>query len=220
MSDPGSDYLAVCQSAYDLTRELAILKDRDIGFEILLTPPRLKPPIMLIGYQPGNAKRDMPVREARNKGFEKTWPQSNTIVDGSYLLAQRLREIFQEDPDLLARSVALNAVFIRHVDVQGYEKVYSRSARKEILQFCLGHVKSIVDALEPARLMIIGLGTLSLFDRNATSIQKSSTTARTISRRGRVFGREALAVPHLSGSRITREDRLEIKDAVLKYCAV
>lgn len=217
MSEP-SDHLAVCQRAYDATRDHPLLKDPAIGFEILLTPPRPKPPLLLIGYQPGNGKRDMPIQVARDRGFEKTWPQSNTVVDGSYLLARRLREIFQEKPDLLARSVALNAVFIRHVDVQSYEKAYSRSAREEILQFCLGHVKSIIDALEPARILVIGLGTLSLFDRNGTPAQKSSTTARTISKPGKVFGRESLAVPHLSGSRITREDRLEIKNAVLNYC--
>lgn len=210
MSGP-SDHLAVCQRAYDSTRGLPLLKDPKVGFEILLTPPRLEPPIMLIGYQLGNGKRDMPIQVARDRGFEKTWPQSNTVVDGSYLLARRLREIFQEKPDLLARSVALNAVFIRHVDVQGYEKAYSRSAREEILRFCLGHVKSIIDALEPARILVIGLGTLSLFDRNGTPAQKSGTTTRIISRSGKVFGRGALAVPHLSGSRITREDRLETR---------
>lgn len=213
-----NDHLTVCQRAYDSTRELPVLKDPAIGFEILLTPPRRKPPLLLIGYQPGNAKSDMPIEEARNRGFEKTWPSTHTIVDGKYRLAARLRALFEEAPDTLRESVALNAIFIRHRDVEGYHKAYSQSTRDDIQQFCLGHVKNITEGLDPQHVLVIGLSTFALFDENPSADHKSETTKRSLYKRGHVFGREALAIPHLSGSRITREDFSEIKRAVLEYC--
>lgn len=206
--DTPEPLIALCRDIYTETKRLRILADPSIGFEVLLTPPRFRPPIMFVGYQPGNGARDMPVREARERGYED-WPQHNDLVCGASKLAKQLRRMF--GCQLLSECVAVNAIFIRWRSVTEYQRDVPRQTRDEIEVFCRAKVEDMVAAMEPKRLVVVGLDTL---DRLGT---RPASSGRTLTTEGWAFGRKVLATMHLSGARITTAERDLIAQRVLEF---
>ena len=208
--DPQRSIITLCQDVYAQAKRLPILADPSIGFEVLLTPPRYRPPILFVGYQPGNGAKDMSVQKARDCGYED-WPQRNDLLCGNSRLAYWLQTMFGRER--LSECVAMNAIFIRWRSVAEYQRAVPRKSRKEIERFCLGKVEAMVAAMKPERIVVIGFSTLdhlgSRTDRGAGG--------RKLTIEGQVFGRKVLATQHLSGARISNEERRSIAKRVLDF---
>lgn len=200
---------STCEAAYVATRTLALLRDnQSLGFEILMGPPRHRPLIAFIGYQPGEWK--MSVAEARAGGFETRWPAANTYLVGEWRLAKRLRDMFGND--FISQCIGLNAIFVRARSVKEYHRTVSRADRRAVTKFCLEHVRQMLDAMEPRLVVVIGISTLELFGSSEPDLR--SPTGRVLTRKGLVHGRDAIATLHLSGARIARDDAGAIAERI------
>jgi len=198
-----------CAAVYAETRELPLLKANPaLGFEILMGPPRHRPQVAFIGYQPGDGA--MTIQQARQAGYEQRWPSENEYLTQPYLLARRLRGMFGNE--LLKQCVGLNAIFLRAQSISIYNSLVSRRDRRVAQAFCLDQVRVLLDVMEPRSVVAIGFSTLSLFGGGQADLHGEA--GRVLTKTGEVFGRPALATLHLSGARIARGDLARIAERV------
>lgn len=208
----------VCCRIYDETREFYFselkpaLKD-DPGYQILYGPPLFQTPVLFVGYQPGNGTKN-PFEE-REYGTEDGWPERSEFVTECWPLAMALRRIFNKD--FIEKCVGTNVIFVRASDVKTYGK-FDKNLRAKIREFCKPRVELMVKAIQPKLIVAIGLATLDLFGPSEETLRGAAHGARgkssALIKKGKIAGREALAVMHLSGARIPRQDRKAIADSL------
>ncbi len=141
--------------------------------------------------------------EERAYGSEDRWPPKSEYVTECWTLAKRLREMFGEE--FIERCVGLNAIFIRAHSMKNYSEL-DRAHRSKIEEFCLPHVETMVNAIQPKLVVAIGFATLDLLDVDVVGTTKNEK-GRVLTKRGEIFGRDALGVLHLSGAWISKQDR-------------
>jgi hypothetical protein len=200
----------LCLDIYAETRQFCSATNiPGMGFEILMGPPFREPPIAFIGYQPGEWK--LSPEEARLEGYEDGWVTNCChYADQTWPLARRLQEMF--GPRLLEQCVGLNAIFVRAANIASYNATVPKSVRHSISDFCLPQVQRLLDVIAPKTIFVIGHRTLDLFGGGTPST--TSVKGRHLIKTGTVFGRKALAMIHLTGGRISREDRSTITTAL------
>ena len=113
-----------------------------------------------------------------------------------------MRQLFKRE--LLECCCGVNAIFVRSRSALDYRRDYSRPVRAEVARFCLDRVASLVRAMEPQKLVVIGHGTLRLFGRTEAGLR--SAAGRVLTRTGHVAGRPAVSVLHLTGAHIASQD--------------
>lgn len=196
----------VCSDIYRETREFAPIASKpDLGFEILMTPPIANPQLAFVGYQPGfGAKHESP-EIWRSQSYENSWPLSNEYLIKNWRLATTLRKMFA--PELLERSIGLNAVFLRSRNINQYKKI-DASTRKQIEKFSLERADRILQAARPKTVVIIGFQTLDLFSelQPVSNDYVVRDSKRRIAQIGTLHGIRAVGVPHLTGSRGLSDD--------------
>ncbi len=180
------------------------------GFQILYGPPLVDAPILFIGYQPGRGLKSP--EEERQYGSEDRWPSVCEYATEDWTLAKNLRLMFPRE--LLERCVGLNAIFVRSPNTQHYRSNLDTRLRREIARFCLANVTRMVEALRPKLVVVLGFETLSLFGES-TPLLRSETSRRVLAKTARVAGRQAVGTLHLSGARISRQDREAIASHIL-----
>jgi hypothetical protein len=185
---------------------------RELGFEVLLGPPHESPPIAFIGYQPSQGK--LTAEQARAEEYEDHWPPVCEYATKNWPLACVMKKMFGEQ--LLEKCVGLNAIFVRVRSIPSYTKEVPASTRALIETFCLDQVKRMVNAIDPMRVIIIGFATAQLFDKQWRP-RLVSPNGRILMREGSVFGRDAIATLHLTGSWISTADRESIAKACLAF---
>ena len=121
-----------------------------------------------------------------------------------------MRQLFGRE--LPERCCGVNAIFIRSPSMRDYRRDYSGQVRAEVASFCLDRVASLVRAMEPQNIVVIGHATLRLFGSTEAGLR--SATGRVLTRTGRVTGRPALAVLHLTGARISLQDLVAVRAEV------
>ena len=90
--------------------------------------------------------------------------------------------------------------------------------RAKIKGFCLPRVGQIIEAVDPLKIVVIGLNTLKLFKRFGESvIDLTNEEGRTLTTVGQIVGRRAIATLHLSAAYISNPDRDRIRDLVLEW---
>jgi hypothetical protein len=200
----------ICRGIYEETRQYAPITNlSEMGFEILLGPPFPQPPIVFIGYQPGEGT--LSAAQSRLKGYEDHWiTDACQLALEDWVLAKKLQRMF--DRELLANCVGLNAIFVRAKNIGAYNSRVPIRVRREIQQFCLNRVERILDSISPKLILVIGLQTLELFGGGTTSV--TGTNGRVLMKSGKVFNRKAHAMLHLSGCRIASGDREAINAAI------
>jgi hypothetical protein len=185
----------------------------DVGFQILYGPPYPKAPILFLGYQPGRGCKT-PLEE-RAYGSERRWPPRSEYATECWPLARRLRDML--GTECIERCVGLNAIFIRADSIEIYRRDFDRTLRDEIKAFCLPLVVKMVKAIQPGTIVAIGLETLELFG-GGKPCRKGTNGDRVLTRTGTIAGCNALGVLHLSGARISRQDRETIATDIRTFC--
>jgi hypothetical protein len=172
-----------------------------LGFKILYGPPFANPPLLFLGYQPGGDKED--------KINEKSeWPSNCEYATESWPLARQMQKMFGKET--LEKSVGINAIFFRAPSVEKYKEI-NPELRKRISNYCIPQVKQIIRAIKPQKIVAIGLDTLMLFDTSTTDIKNEK--GRTIAKLAQIAGYPTIGTLHLSGARISNEDR----DLIAQY---
>ena len=195
----------LCQRIYSETR--ARFGARPLGFRVLYGPPVYRPPVFFIGYQPGGGpkRKDAHLQEVQMQGY----PDEFDYASGKWLLARRAQDIW--GTDLLQRCCGSNLIFPRAETKKNWRATTDAEFRLSAEAFGREKLQQLIDAMQPEKLVVIGTTTLRELEKaevNLTSPKK----ARTLIRRGEVFGFEAEAVIHLSGAHISTGDLALIRD--------
>ena len=194
----------ICRQLYTDTkyfyRKISKGRKDDPGFQILYGPPFFHAPVLFIGYQPGKGCKT--ALEERAYGAEDRWPPKSEYATECWPLAKRLREMLGKE--FIEKCVGTNAIFVRANSIADYENV-SRGLRTEIEEFCRTQIKEMVGAIEPKLIVAIGFATLDLFGGGGAG--GTGDRGRVLTKTGKIFGRDALGVLHLSGALISKRDR-------------
>ncbi len=204
-----------CQEIY---REARIFFDKiafspNYGFKILNGPPLYRAPILFVGYQPGGGSEDGEWEKSR--GAEDRWPAACEYATESWILAKNMQRMFGQP--YLAQCVGMNAIFLRAPHIDEYKRDFDKSLREQVERFCLAKVAQIIEAIDPVKIVAIGLDTLKLFGESTVDLVSDGEKQRPLTRVGKIAGRPAIATLHLSGAYISNLDRDRIRDRVLAW---
>lgn len=173
-------------------------------------PPVHQTPFLFIGYRRGGGADDF--KYETHLGSHLTWPPESEYATASWSLARHMRNMFHPAVNL-ERCVGLNAIFLRCPNITEYTQNLDTETRQKVERFCLERVHRIIDAIDPQKIVTIGFSTLKLF--GGTEPHAINAKGRVLTRGGQIGGRGAIAMLHLSGARISKEDRARIRDSVL-----
>lgn len=209
-NDPQHKADDVCRRIYGETKKFYHELQQDLkgdpGYQILYGPPLFRTPVLFIGYQPGKGTKT-PVEE-REYGNEDRWPEKSEFVTECWPLAMALRRIFKRD--FIETCVGTNAIFVRANDIKTYGG-FDNKLRARIKEFCKLRVEQMVKAIQPKLTVAIGLATLELFGPSEEILRGDARgtdgKGRVLVRKGIIAGCKALGVMHLSGARISKQDR-------------
>jgi hypothetical protein len=177
------------------------LGDADYGFKILYAPPKQKAPILFIGYQPGGGAKD------RNDKEHVEWPNQCEYAVKEWKLAKKMQKVWGATQ--LAHCTGLNTFFFRSPSDRVWKSV-PRPLRKEMEDFCREKVDKLVQALEPRRIVFIGLGNFNQTIKNASDALRGEGNDQLLIRAGYFDDIPAYGVLHLSGARIRKSHFLAI----------
>jgi hypothetical protein len=188
-----------CKAVYRETRDFYAgiepwLGDRAYGFKILYGPPRLAPPVLFIGYQPGGKEKE--------PGEQDCWPDRIDYAVKRWPLAKKLRQVFSLDE--LDQCNGFNALFVRARNMAEYRKL-DCDVLEKIDAHCRPRVADFVAWMRPKLIVIIGVATGEIL-----GLAERDPVLPTI-RRGSFAGAPAIAVPHLVSAHLTREQREAVK---------
>jgi hypothetical protein len=170
------------------------------GYKILYGPPHQGAPILFIGYQPGGSAPE---------AGDQSWPSmcSYATAGNKWALSRKMHQVFGYE--LLAQCCGLNAIFVRAPNEVTYRREFNNGVRAAIEKFCLEQVNHLVQAINPQKIVVIGLATLDLFGGGKPVLRNAK--GRVLVTQGQIAGRTAFATLHLSGARISNEDLNAIK---------
>lgn len=202
----------ICQNTYREAKlfygEISEGRKDDCGFQILYGPPYFQAPFLFLGYQPGRGIKS-PAQE-RIDGSEDRWPSRSEYATEDWPLARCLRNLFGQE--FIERCVGLNAIFIRSNNIDEYQRQFDCALRTRIESFCLSRVEQMVDAIQPLGIVAIGFASLDLFGSSIEN--KVSEKGRVLTKLGKIAGRNALGVLHLTGAYISKQDRETIASEI------
>jgi hypothetical protein len=115
----------------------------------------------------------------------------------------------------LAHCVGMNAIFLRSPTAGDYKRDFDKTTRAKIEGFCFARVGQIIEAINPLKIVAIGLDTLKLFGPTMADLKNEK--GRTLTAVGKIAGRRAIATVHLSGARLSNADLDLIRDRVLAW---
>jgi hypothetical protein len=203
MADDNAE--AICREVYQETRDFYADKEGHLGqdaqgFGILHGPPVVNAPFLFLGYQPGGAK------ESGYPDQHMRWPEKCVYPTAAWPLAKQLRLVWSTQT--LAECTGLNAIFFRARSAREWSKV-EEGLRGEMEGFSRKQAERIVRALAPQRIVIIGLNTFRMLTAGGIALRGASENI--LVRDGELWGVPAFGIVHLSGARVSREDRDQLK---------
>ena len=204
-----TDIFAVCRQIYEQTHALyerlqPQFMGRGHGIKILGSPPRERPDIMFIGYQPGgNFENDtLERRLAVGENWPEEWPPMVEFAAADWQLAAKMRGLFPIET--LLNSVSLNAIFLRFPKAAIYRQTLNQHARRELESFCMASVRKMIGAMSPVRIVAIGFETADLF--GAAQPVLFGERGNALAKRLLIEGVEATAIIHVTGARVSSLD--------------
>lgn len=166
------------------------------GARILYSPPTRKARVMFVGAQPGGTERKLDIK----------WPDSNEYADAARFLGATLRKMV--DAEILRKyTVGTNVNFFRAPSDKLYRKYVGLKLRHKIQKFCLPRVFRLIDEMDPRTVFCIGFKAFkALHPINEKLEEMRHNKKGILVRTGEIAGRPVVAVPHLTGCRISRVD--------------
>lgn len=180
--------------------------DGACGFSVLSGPPIYRPKLMIIGENPGFGADD------HEPHVERRWPEQSHITDASWILARKLRAIFDtgRHRNLLNTAIQTNFQFFKssYIDKPSRFRWNSLPSllRSELKIFCLHELTGYVRISEPKLILVLGL---DVFDRHASEarpIMRDRSGKRRLLVEGRIFSVPAIGILHPSGAQVANED--------------
>lgn len=175
-------------------------------FSILYGPPIFRPDLLIVGRNPGFDPDDLYDEEIM------TWPRANEYTNKQWLLAKKLRKIFDDagKGSLLARSLGTNQLFFKSKGIERDEsglgwKDNPLAIRRQIETFCSDELSNLIGFLEPRTILTLGL---SVFDEIADPNYPDllSPKNRRLAKFGLSYGMPTIGVIHPTGAQVSNSD--------------
>jgi len=159
-----------------------------------------------MGYQPGggseahhqylHCQENPPdTLEYLNRGQERLWDEIAALIN---------------DDQLLKNCVGMNAIFFRSPTIRAWRNI-DPHLRANLTQFSLDSTRSIVEAMRPRLIIMIGFATMYLFRPRPTCADLYTVDNRVLVKSSELFDIPALAVLHLTGAWIRQPHRVALR---------
>jgi hypothetical protein len=189
-----------------------------LAFGILYGPPRLDPPLLIVGTNPGYDEDD----------DSQTWPSGNLFAiyppppprdQGRWSLARELRKYFMHigQETVLKESVPTNLLFFKSRGIEDWER-NPPAARHRLEEWCSHEVKGLAFKMNPSRILVVGI---TPFEKLAgqTRWEFRGSTRKRLYGTGTVFDKPAMGTIHLTSARprLTPKERLQIEQELARF---
>jgi hypothetical protein len=200
------EHVEVAREIYDEAFNYFSSTPPPYGYKILNSSPLLRPPVLFLSYQPAGKERE---------DYETSWPDvcQHATHHHWWDLPKAMQRIFH--PDLLKQCCGVAAIFVRAPRIADYERDYSKQERIDHADFCIPCVERLVQAIKPQAIVAIGLASLRLF--GPTEPGRRRGNGDPLVETGKVAGRDAISMLHLSGAWISVLNRGKITEDVFAY---
>ncbi|RNJ61507.1 MAG: hypothetical protein EDM03_15505 [Porphyrobacter sp. IPPAS B-1204] len=178
------------------------------GFSVLSGAPIERPPVLIIGANPGFGADD------NQPCVERTWPARSYIQDAQWPLARKVRAIFAEAgrSSDLDRAVQTNFLFfksstIKRADDSRYPwEAVASGVRTKLERWCAREVEELVNVLEPEIVLVLGIAPFDVHAQDARTVLMDRSGRRRLLVAGRIAGRPAIGILHPTGAQVAGED--------------
>jgi len=180
-----------------------------LKFGIFYSPVRYRPALMIVGANPGFDSDD----DTKSPPVENLFYDPKERNEKEWRISARLLKLFQiaGREHNLRYSVVTNLLFFKsrclntHTATgQGWCDNGNPKIRREIEGYCRVKVEQIVNKVDPARILVLGLTTWDRLADEPLKLRASRTKGRgRLAVAGTVFNREALGIAHPTGARIS-----------------
>lgn len=198
------------------------------GIKVFYSSVVVKPPLMIISYQPGGTEKNF--AEEEKTLFEKgdfQLQSFNSYTETSHPMSRKIQNFFNFTGgfELLKTSVVFPLIFFRSPSVTEWRKI-PRLTRIKMEEFSFLKVKEIVNTLQPQRILVLGIETYEQLKDILPPIKKELVLHRRQSNGERMVitsqaGEYKLfAVIHPSGARISTVDWDIIRELFKKEIAL
>lgn len=209
MKDIQDIYDRFNQEAEELGKRCSYIAEN--GTRLLCGPPRPCRPIM-ISLNPGAGEADL----------QQIWPKSWPMYTGYERKISKFSKIFCSIcDDAGVAPDAFNSTYslmFRSDSWGEWEQNVDETTREQARDISTRYLSEIVEALNPPFIYVCGFGAIKLVP--STSVEETVSGRRksgnpfALLKYGSCLGRRMLATPHLSGSRMTKENHQTIAHAL------
>jgi hypothetical protein len=174
------------------------------GYKILYGPLLVEAPLFFLGTQVGGVAADQRANE------RETWPDVTEYATADWMLARKLREVFEVG--FLKRCTGTNINFFRARNAATYKREVPADLRERCEGFSRDCAGRLVKAINPEKIVVIGFDVIKKLkvDRQFVRMEEGV-------QRGNLWGIPAIAVWHLTGTRMTTEQRIVIRRALREF---
>jgi hypothetical protein len=206
--EPGEIAAAIYEETGALYEEIAAhLNGAALGYKVLYGPPMVRPPIFFLGLQVGGVAPDQ-------RGNEReTWPPVTEYATAKWRLAQALQEVFGRE--LLRACTGTNINFFRAPNDKAYREKVAANLRERCEAFSRDRASRLVEAINPYKIVVIGFDVVKKLKVDRQFVRREEGVQR-----GSLWGCPAIAVWHLTGTRMTTEQRLVIRQALREFAGM
>ena len=193
------------------------------GFKVFYGPLMINPELMIISLNPGGSEKSF-INEnylAYKKG-NFSIPLENEYVKMDKPFANKIKEFFQGYENILKNSVVITVLLFRSIGMKEWKKENPKNTRLSMEDYAYDKVKTIITKIKPKKILVIGMGTFKrLKDNNIIPITNeeildSFGTVGKI-KIAKMNQTSIIAIPHLSGVRISDENNNKIKKSFKKF---
>lgn len=179
--------------------------DWEHGVKIFYSPVHSDTDLLLLGFQPGGSGKG-----SEHEGFENgdfSPPKRNQYSHHTWMLAKKMRELFDGNQDVLENCVASNIVFFGSPTTDEWDSLPTET-RSEIEDFCWEQVEGLIERVDPEVILTIGIRTLDqVTDRLKLETQVHQTRGNDRLLASSVdVSPQVVGMIHLTGARISTED--------------
>lgn len=184
----------------------------ELKFGIFYSPVRHRPALMILGANPGFDSDD----DTKSPPVENLFYDPKERNEKEWRIAARLLKLFQfaGQEQTLRYSVVTNLLFFKsrclttHTATgQGWCDNGNPKVRSEIEGYCRSKVEEIVNRVDPAQILVLGLRTWDGLAEEPVKLRACRTKGRgRLAVTGTVFNRRALGIAHPTGARISDDE--------------
>ncbi|MFD1612768.1 hypothetical protein ACFSCW_13250 [Sphingomonas tabacisoli] len=182
------------------------------GFSILSGPPAHRPPLLVIGANPGFGAND------HGPDVEICWPTTSYIGSATWPLAGKLRYIFERagKGGLLDHALQTNFLFFKSSSLKKESRYrwfnLPGHLRSKLEGICAAELFELISMIEPRLILVLGLDPFDTYATGVDTVLRDRNGKRRLLVKGYIAGLPAVATLHPTGAQVANEDWMRVSD--------